>query len=172
MERKLVSINNSLRVALVWNKQVFFEKTFTVMSEQVVTVGDSERNQFIMPATGLPESFPMFERKNNDYVLRFSDKLEGNISLGEEEYDLEELIESGKATKQDTVSTEDGKATVYEVNLASGDWGMVQLGTTSIFFQALAELPLAPRRSVFSNFEAALVGFLFLSFFLVNCIRS
>lgn len=158
-----MSINNSLRVALVWNKQVFFEKTFTVMSEQLVTVGDGEKNQFIVPATGLPESFTMFERKGNDYVLRFTDKLDGNISLNDEEFDVEELIESGKATKQDSVSTEDGQASTYEVTLASGDWGMIQLGSTSIFFQALAELPLVPRRGLASGFEAALMGFLFLS---------
>ena len=158
-----MSINNSLRVALVWNKQVFFEKTFTVMSDPTVTVGDGEGNQFVVPATGLPESFPMFERKDNQYILRFTDKLEGNISLGDEEFDVEELIESKKATKLETVTTEDGKATSYEVTLASGDWGMIQLGQTAIFFQAMAELPLVPRRGLSSGFEAALVGFVILS---------
>ena len=157
-------INSSLRVALLWNGTVFQEKTFSQMSEPVVTVGDDAKNMFIVPAEGLPASLGMFERtKDHDYTLRFTDKVEGQVTLGDEEYDLDELIAQGKANKAGSASLEKGSANLYEVTLRSGDWGTIQIGESTVFFQTMDKMPVAPPRGFFTGLELALAGFIFLS---------
>ncbi|MEM1350670.1 MAG: hypothetical protein AAGI01_19060, partial [Myxococcota bacterium] len=154
---------HSLRVALVWNGTVFQEKTFGQMSEPVVTVGDDDKNMFIVLAGGLPETFQMFERTNDGYTLRLTDKLDTQITVDGEAHDLEELIEEHKATKSDSVTTDEGAATVYEVALKPGDWGIVSLGDVNIFFQLMDKMPVAPMRGLVSGVESILLGALILS---------
>ena len=155
--------NQSLRVALVWNGTVVQERTFTAMSDPVITIGEKETNLFIAPAPGLPAAFPMFERlKDNVYVARYTDKVTGSVELNEEDFELDEL--DGKASKTDSVSTEKGSAAVYQVELQSGDWGIIHLSETNqVFFQLFNNAPVAPRRGLFgaiTGLSLALAGFI------------
>ncbi len=159
-------MNQSLRVALVWNGTVVQEKTFTRMSDPTVTVGEHEKNMFIVLAPGVPETFNMFERQQDgSYVLRFTDRVDGNVSLDDEEYDLDEAQDKG--SKVDTVTTEDGSASVFEVMLKTGDWGLVHVSdTTQIFYQLVDDVPVAPRRGLIgavTGLTAVLFGFIALS---------
>ena len=160
-------INNSLRVALVWNGTVIHERTFTRTSDPIVTVGEDEKNQFIVPAEGFPATLEMFERQDGgSYKLRYTDKVEGQLELGGEDYDLDEADE--KAAKIDSVSTERGSANVYELELHSGDWGIISLGDGSnqVFFQLTDQPLVAPRRGLIgavTGLTAVLAGFIFLS---------
>lgn len=147
----------NLRVALIWNGSVFDEKTYTVMSEPVVTVGDAMSNQFIVPATGLPETFQMFERTGDGYVVRFTDKVSGTLTLDDEDQDLDELIAEGGASKRESVTTEAGAAQVYEARLANGDWGLLELGEVEIYFQVIDEIPAVPRRGVMTEIMASMM---------------
>lgn len=155
--------SHSLRVALVWNGTVFHEKTFNQMSEPAVTVGEDNRNMFVVPAPGLESSFRMFERRKGGYLLRFTDKIDGQITLAEEGFGLEELMDAGKAIKTDSVMTESGQSNVYEVDLQIGDWGMLQLRDVSIFFQTMDKMPLVPRRGLLSALDAEVAGPIILS---------
>ncbi len=161
-----MSINQSLRIALVWNGTVVQERTFTAMSDPIVTLGEKETNMFIAPAPGLPESFNMFERlKDGTYVVRYTDKVNGSMEIRDEDFELDEL--EGKASKVDSASTEKGSANVYQVELASGDWGIIHLSDTNqVFFQLFDNVPVAPRRSLLAavtGLSAVLAGFIALS---------
>ncbi len=147
----------NLRVAFIWNGSVFDEKTFTQMSVPVVTVGDAMSNMFIVPASGLPETFQMFERTADGYVMRFTSKLGGTLTLDDEDFDLDELIEGKKASKRETVTTEAGSAEVYEVKLANGDWGLIELGAVEVYFQIVDEIIAVPRRGVATEIMASLM---------------
>ncbi|RAL21627.1 hypothetical protein DL240_12275 [Lujinxingia litoralis] len=127
--------NHNLRVALVWNGTIYQELTFTKDSASEVTIGEGDKNIFSVPAPGLPESLKMFERQDSGYKIRITDKIESSLHLDDEEFDLEELIDEGKAKKSESVSTEKGQASVYEVDLQFGDWGVLNLGSVNIFFQ-------------------------------------
>lgn len=127
--------NHNLRVALVWNGTIYQESTFTKDSAPKVTIGEDDKNVFSVPAPGLPASLDVFERLDSGYKIRITDKIEAALHIDDEEFDLEELIEEGKATKSGTVSTDEGQATVYEVDLSFGDWGVLNLGNVNIFFQ-------------------------------------
>ncbi|MFU8804309.1 MAG: AgmX/PglI C-terminal domain-containing protein [Bradymonadaceae bacterium] len=157
------SNTHNLRVALVWNGTIYQEKSFSQTSEPIVTLGDEESNLFTIPAPGLPAVFPMFERTPDGYKLRFTDKLEGSVHLDEEEYDVEDLISSNRSTKVETVNTESGSATTYEINLRFGDWGVLSLGKVNIFFQLLEKSDKVAGRGVKGTFEGVLVLMLFMA---------
>ncbi len=131
------SKNHSLRVALVWNGTIYQEKVFSQTSEPIITMGNGDENLFSLPATGFPDSLQVFERQEKGYKLKFTDKVELSLTINDEEYDLEELVDERRAIKVGTVDTEDGKATVYEMSLHFGDWGVIDLGKINIFFQLM-----------------------------------
>ena len=132
------SNNHSLRVALVYKGTVYQERTFTRTSEPIVTLGENEDNDFVTPAAALPESLEMFERQEGGYTVRFTDKLEGNVTIDDEEFSIEDVIDD-HATKVDSVHTEDGSADLYEIVLEKGDWGLFKADDMEIFFQLLGK---------------------------------
>lgn len=142
------AINQVLRVALVWNGTVIEEKTFNQTNDPVVTLGEHDKNLFVVLAPGIPETFNMFERqKDGSYKVRFTDRVEGNLSIGEEEYDLEEAQAQG--SKMDSATTERGSANIYEVIMTNGDWGLIHVSDeTQVFFQLIERPPAVPRRGL------------------------
>ncbi len=150
--------DHSLRVAIVWNGTVFQERTFTQTSEPIIRVGDDDKNAFSVPAPGVPAAFEMFQRLEDGYKVRFTTKIDGTLSIGGDEWDLDELIEDRKATRVDSVSTEEGSADVYEVEVHDGDWGMLRLGNVNVFFQSVVQKEKVGGRGVRGMFEPAVIG--------------
>lgn len=150
--------NHNLRVALVWNGTVFHEKTFTQTSDTIVLVGEETKNHFAIPATGIPDTFQMFERTEKGYKFRFTDKVDVTATIGEEEYDAEELIEASSTTKAGSASTADGNAAIYETQIGYDDWGIVHLGNVDIFFQLMEKGEVIAGRGFGDRFEGTLVG--------------
>ncbi len=152
------SNEHNLRVALVWNGTVFQERTFTQTSEPIVTVGEDETNHFVVPASGIASNFEMFERTESGYKLRFTDKVDGTFNVSEEDFDAEELVDSKHANKVTSVSTEDGKAEMYEAQLGYGDWGIVELGKVNIFFQLVEKGEAVAGRGFWARMDKPLLA--------------
>lgn len=142
------SNSHSLRVALIWNGVVFQEKSFGEKNETVITVGDSDRNVFTVMDSGMPSDFPMFERTDSGYKLRFTDKLKGRVTIGGKEQDLKALISSNAAKKQ--------SSDAYEVQLQRDDWGLIEANGTSFYFQVTQPVAGAAVFGV-GSFEGPLV---------------
>lgn len=130
---------HSLRVVIVWRSTILEERTFTQMSSPSVSVGPGDGNDFSVHAPGLPERFEMFERSEDGYTVRFSDHIAGVLQVDEDEWDIDELIETERAWTTGKVRTEQGAATVYEMQLATGDWGRLRLGDVHVFFQVIEQ---------------------------------
>ncbi len=160
------SKNHSLRVALVYHGTIYGEQVFTQTSEPVITIGEGDSNLFSLPAPGLPESLEVFERNEKGYKLQFTDKIDLSVHINDDEYDLEELIEDNRAHKVRTVKTEEGEATVYEMNLHFGDWGVIDLGQTNIFFQLMEKSDVVAGRTPGEMLDGPLFVALLLAFFL------
>ena len=110
------------------------------MTADKVIVGDNRANDFILPADGLSEQFEMFRRSGKQFSVRVSDALDGKIKINGEESTLEAAISSGKLTKVDSIQTAGGKsAQVYEVAIQPGDWGVIELGEVSMFYQLVEQ---------------------------------
>ena len=155
--------NHNLRVALVWNGTVFHEKTFTQTSEPTVLVGEETTNQFAVPASGIPAAFEMFERTENGYKFRFTDKVDLTVTLDDEELDAEELVEHKTTNKVSSASTEDGSAQVYETPIGFDDWGIVHLGDVDIFFQLMEKGEVVAGRGMSDRVEGPLLGTILLA---------
>lgn len=155
-----------LRVALVWNGTVFQEKTFTKVSSNTVTVGDSRANDFYVPAEPLPERFEMFSRQADGYHLRITDGLEGKVHFGGEDYSIDELIEANGVSRTGSVgSVGGGNVNTFELLIQEGDWGVLNLGELTIFFQFVDGDTKVFYRG-FSGFEWPLIGFIVLALIL------
>ncbi len=166
------SKNHSLRVALVYNGTIYSERVFTQTSEPIITMGDGDTNIFSLPAPGLPDSLEVFERQEKGYKLQFTDKIDLSVHINDDEYDLEDLIEDNRAHKVGSVKTESGEATVYEMRLHFGDWGVIDLGQTTIFFQLMEKNEVVAGRTPGEMldgplFVALLLAFLLHSVFLI-----
>ncbi|MFP4599207.1 MAG: hypothetical protein ACLFVJ_13195, partial [Persicimonas sp.] len=155
--------DHSLRVAIVWNGTVFQEKTYTQTSEPVITVGEGDGNAFGVPAAGLASNFEMFERQEDGYTVRFTNKIDGTLSIGDEDWDLDELIEENRATRVDSVSTDEGAADVYELEMRQGDWGMIRLGKVNVFFQLVEQTEKLAGRPIGGMFEPVVSGLVVLA---------
>lgn len=151
------SNNHSLRVALVWNGTIYREKVFSRMSDPVIKLGEEDSNNFSVPAPGLPGSIDMFERMEKGYKFRFTDKVELSLNFNDEEYDLDDLIEDNRAMKVGTVSTAEGQANLYEMDLHFGDWGVIDLGKINIFFQLTEKSDVVAGRRPKDMLEGPLV---------------
>ncbi len=150
-------INHSLLVALVWNGTIYREQVFSQTSEHIVTMGDDDDNTFSVPAPGLPRSLEVFEREEKGYKVRFTDKVGVTIHLNDEEYDLEDLIDENRARPVGSEQTAEGSATVYEISLRFGDWGLLDLGKIKIFFRLSDKLAVVPGRRPKEMFDGPLV---------------
>lgn len=155
--------NHNLRVALVWNGTVFHEKTFTQTGDPIVLVGEETTNHFAVPAGGIPDAFEMFERTDNGYKFRFTDKVDLTVTLKDEEYDAEELIADKSTTKVSSATTADGSAQVYEAQLGFDDWGIVHLGDVDIFFQLMEKGEVVAGRGIGGRVEGPLIGMILLA---------
>ncbi len=150
--------DHNLRVALVWNGTVFQERTFTQTSEPVITVGEDDNNNFVVPSNFIPAAFEMFERTERGYKMRFTDKTLGTFNVNDEDYEEDALIASKESTKIGSVDTGDGSATAYEIDLAFGDWGIVELGQVDVYFQLIERGAAVPRRGFWSRIDKPLFG--------------
>lgn len=124
-------------MALVWKGSVFREQTFSRTSEPVISVGETESATFRTPAPEFDGEFEMFERTDRGYVVRFTDNIRGEITLGGDEWSLHELTDQGRVEAVGRMSTSSGGVTIYELELVRGDWGLVELNGGEVFFQVM-----------------------------------
>lgn len=130
--------NHSLRVALVYGGTVYQERAFTQTSDPVITLGETEANDFVAPEGAFNESFEMFEREEGGYKIRLPEHLEGRIHVGDDEYSLDEFIDEF-GVQAGSADTDEGRKTVYEATVERSDWGLVRLGELEVYFQVMDE---------------------------------
>jgi hypothetical protein len=130
-----------------------------------VTIGHDARNTIVIPASSLPSSFPVFEFKNNQFHLVFTETMEGRVRVGSSDVDFGALRAQGLARR---------RGNVYVLPLTDAAKGKISLGEVTLLFQFVApqpeppkpELPPAVRGSVFQSMDQMFFGILAASLFL------
>ena len=125
-----------LRIGVVQGGRVIEERI--IKQRGTVTVGQSEKAVFVIPATTVPAQFKLFELIGNDYYLNFLDGMGGRVALATGISDLAGL--RGQA-KRANVSG----ANAYQVRLTEEARGKVIIGDTTFLFQFVAPPPPQPR---------------------------
>src|SRR5436190_15251226 len=103
---------------------------------QRVTVGQSPKNTFAIPADGLPRSFTILERTRAGYSLHFNEKMDGYV-----------FFEAGQAprTLRELRARASRRRGEFRVPLPRGARGRVVISDVTIPFQLLS--PPAPART-------------------------
>ena len=93
-----------LRIGIIQGGKIIEERL--LRKREPVTVGDSNRNTFVIPATGLPSRFPLFELREDTYYLTLAEWMTGRLSLGTGVADLQALKQEGVAKQVGQVDYE------------------------------------------------------------------
>ncbi len=167
-----------LRIGIIQNKKIIEERL--LRKREPVTVGESAKNTFALPATGLPSRFPLFELKGDKYYLTFAEWMEGRVSLGTKALTLQDLRTQGVAKKVGQVEYRNPKdpqkkrkVFVYQVPLTDKSRGKLTFGEVLLLFQFVDPPKLPAKSSVkfvqgswFQGFDWVYASILLFSFIL------
>jgi outer membrane biosynthesis protein TonB len=125
-----------LRIGIIQGGRIVEERI--IRKRETVTVGQSERNTFVVVSSALPSRFDMFETKggNNGYTLQFTAAMKGRVSIDGEVQELKDLRKNGQAKK---------KGKVYRLPMDDNARGKLVVGDSTILFQFVAPPPIQPR---------------------------
>ena len=124
-----------LRIGIIQGGKIVEERI--IRRRETVTVGPSEKANFVFAAQDLPSSrFELFETKGEEYTLNFIETMSGRISVGGTVAELADFRKSGKARAR-------GK--VWQLPLDDQARGKIAVGESTILFQFVAPPPMQPR---------------------------
>jgi TonB family protein len=122
-----------LRIGIILGGKIVEERL--IRDRETVTIGQSAKNTFSIPAPELPKSWPLFSSQQNKYSLHFGEGMDGRISDGGGVLALAQL-KQGQAQKL---------ADRYVLPLSDQARGKIILGDMTILFQFVMAPPLQPR---------------------------
>lgn len=101
-----------------------------------VSVGTTERNTFTVASSELPSTFELFSMVGGQYLLNFTEKMEGQLALPEGIKKITDL-RSNPSVKRGP--------TGWQVPLSETSRGKIQLGGVTFLFQFVAPPPPQPK---------------------------
>lgn len=119
-----------LRIGIIQNGKIIEERL--LRKREPVTIGQSPRNTFVLPASSVPRSFTLFELKGGTYHLHFREDMDGRVSVDDAVLDFRALRERKLATKRT-----DG----YALALSEKSRGKVVVGEVTLLFQFVTPPP-------------------------------
>ncbi len=129
-----------LRVAVLWNGSIIREDVF--FEPKDVTVGEDPESDFVLPTgivAGLPSRIPLFRKAGKQgYNLNVLPQMRGQVNSGEKSLSLEKLAAEHGASAD----------TAASVPLHHDDWGVLNVGEQSLFFQFVPPEQQVARKSV------------------------
>ena len=124
-----------LRIGVIQAGKIIEERL--IRRRDNVTIGASPRNTIVVPASTLPRTFTLFEIQANKYRLKFSESMDGRISVNNQVLSLESVRKQGLAKA--------GKGNLLELSLDESSRGKVLLGEITLLFQFVTPPPIQPR---------------------------
>jgi hypothetical protein len=122
-----------LRIGILLGGKLVEERL--IRERTTVTVGQSMKNTFSVPAEGLPLEFPMFAMDQGKYYLRFLGNMDGRLSDGGNVHTLDVLKQRGAQNQ----------GGYWQVPLADNARGKLSVGDLTVLFQFVAEPPRQPK---------------------------
>jgi hypothetical protein len=162
MSKPASSSGKILRVGVIREGKIIEERH--IRHPSAVTVGQDGTNTFVIPASELPASFPVFEHRNGQYTLIFTDRMNGRVTNRSGDFDFAGLKSKGLVQK---------RGSVWALPLDESAKGKVSLGEVTLLFQfvsprpepARIELPPEVRGTVWRSIDHLFFGILAASLF-------
>ena len=131
-----------LRVAIILGGKIVEERH--VRRPDSVSVGQDAKNTFVIPASNLPPSFPVFDFRGTHYYLLFTERMEGRVQLRGKDMDFAALRAQKVAQK---------RGSLYALQLDDTAKGKVSLGDVSLLFQFVPPPPMPTRMALPAEFR-------------------
>jgi len=163
MSKPASSSAKILRVGVIRDGKIIEERH--IRHPSAVTIGQDGTNTFVIPASELPATFPVFEYRNGQYSLLFTDRMNGRVANRSGDFDFAGLKTKGLVQK---------RGSVWALPLDESAKGKVSLGEVTLLFQFVAprpepariELPADVRGTVWRSIDHLFFGILAASLFL------
>ena len=123
-----------LRIGVVLGGKIVEEKL--IRKRDTVTIGQSAKNTFAVPAPELPKTFPIFQMTPQGYMLNFVDGMDGRISDGDNIYPLLQMRQSGNARQN---------GPYWTLPLIDRARGKITIGDLTLLFQFVTPPPPAAK---------------------------
>ncbi len=123
-----------LKIMIIRGGKIVEERT--IEQRETVSVGTSEKNHFILKAEGLPARFDIFQLVGSDYILNFTEAMNGKVGLPGGVQQLDQLRRSGGARNA---------GSYWQVKLNDSSRGNIKIGDAKILFQFVTPRPPQPR---------------------------
>src|SRR5215813_7049270 len=121
-----------LRVGVIRDGKIIEERH--IRQPSAVTIGQDGTNTFVIPASELPASFPVFEHRNGVYSLVFTDRMNGRVASQSRNFDSDFAGLKGKGLVQK-------RGSVWALPLDESAKGKVSLGEVTLLFQFVSPPP-------------------------------
>jgi outer membrane biosynthesis protein TonB len=139
-----------MRIGIVQGGRIVEERL--VRKRESISIGQSSRNMFVVPADALPKEWMLFQQTPRGYVAHFADAMDARIAVGNEVISLAQLKQAGKIRKT-------GPA--WRMLLDERSRGKITVGDVTILFQFVTpplpqprpQLPASVRGSVTANLD-------------------
>lgn len=125
---------NTLRIGVLQDNLILEERL--IQKKKPVTVGHSIKSTFCIPTSTVPELLTMFEVKGSQYLLRFDEKTDGRVAVGEAVHKISDLRTHKDVTK---------KGNVYYLPLSDKSRGKVVVSDITFLFQMVPKPPPKPK---------------------------
>lgn len=145
MTRTSAGTNKILRVAIIQGGKIVEERH--VRRPESVSVGQDAKNTFVIPASNLPASFPVFDFRGTHYYLVFTERMEGRVQVRGEDMDFAALRSQKVAQK---------RGSVYALQLDERAKGKVALGEVTLLFQFVPPPPAPTRMALPPEYRGTL----------------
>jgi TonB family protein len=149
-----------LRVGVIRDGKIIEERH--LRQPGPVTVGQDGTNTFVIPASELPSSFPVFDHKAGQYTLLFTDRMNGRVHTRSGDLDFATLKSKGLVQR---------RGSVWALALDESSKGKISLGEVTLLFQFVSPppeptrmaLPADVRGSVWTSLDHLFFGILMAS---------
>ncbi len=135
-----------LRIGIVQAGKVVHERL--VAPGQSVSIGESPKSTFVVPAKSIPKKFVLFVAKGDKYFLNYTDAMKGKISFQDSIKGLDELSKEGTATK---------KGTVWVLPVGGNTRGKIVFDDVTVLFQFVPPPPVSLKNLGRTDFRPALL---------------
>jgi TonB family protein len=134
-----------LRVGIIQGGKIVEERH--VRRPDSVSVGQDAKNTFVIPASNLPPSFPVFDFRGTHYYLLFTERMDGRVRIGDKDLDFAALRAQKLAQK---------RGSVYALQLDDSAKGKVSLGEVTLLFQFVPPPPAPTRMALPPEYRGTL----------------
>jgi hypothetical protein len=141
-----ISPDKVLRIGIVQAGKVVHERL--IAPGQSVSVGESPKNTFVVPAKSLPKRFTLFQAKGDKYFLNFTEAMKGKISFQDSIKGLDELSGGGQAVK---------KGDVHVLHISGNTRGKIVFDDVTVLFQFVPPPPVSLKNLGRTDFRPTLL---------------